>query len=239
MLLLPEENSVYVLSQWNFILIGEYNILPISSREIVKLLSVFLRTAAGKQVFRKIKKSVDKSLSDDYNIQAIVRGCAMHLDLRKIIHVPGEAVAFECELNGKGLDFPSVSAYLSAPRAKGRVFNEAGILHLEAEIEADMLCICDRCGEEFESVKVTEVDAVLSEEESPEDPDLFVLVNDGIDLDEVLSTCFILDMETKFLCSENCKGLCPSCGKNLNLGPCGCRKEIDPRFAVLEQLLDK
>ena len=46
-------------------------------------------------------------------------------------------------------------------------------------------------------------------------------------------------METKFLCSEDCKGLCPRCGKNLNLGPCGCRKEPDPRFAVLEQLLDK
>ena len=38
---------------------------------------------------------------------------------------------------------------------------------------------------------------------------------------------------------EDCKGLCSTCGKNLNLGPCGCRKQIDPRFAVLEQLLDK
>jgi uncharacterized protein len=46
-------------------------------------------------------------------------------------------------------------------------------------------------------------------------------------------------METKFLCREDCKGLCARCGKNLNLGPCGCGKEIDPRFAVLEQLLDK
>ena len=67
---------------------------------------------------------------------------------------------------------------------------------------------------------------------------LFELIN-FVNDHEVLSTCFILDMETKFLCKEDCKGLCPSCGKNLNLGPCGCRKEIDPRFAVLEQLLDK
>ena len=62
---------------------------------------------------------------------------------------------------------------------------------------------------------------------------------DEIDLDEILSTCFVLDMETKFLCREDCKGLCDRCGSNLNLGPCGCRKQIDPRFAVLEQLLDK
>ena len=55
----------------------------------------------------------------------------------------------------------------------------------------------------------------------------------------ILSTLFILDMDSKFLCREDCKGLCPKCGKNLNLGPCGCGKETDPRFAVLEQLLDK
>ena len=44
---------------------------------------------------------------------------------------------------------------------------------------------------------------------------------------------------TVLLRREDCKGLCPSCGKNLNLGPCACRKPVDPRFAVLEQLLDK
>jgi uncharacterized protein len=54
----------------------------------------------------------------------------------------------------------------------------------------------------------------------------------------VLTTCFILDMEIRFLCREDCKGLCARCGRNLNLGPCGCGKEIDPIFAVLEQLLD-
>ena len=77
-------------------------------------------------------------------------------------------------------------------------------------------------------------------EENPEDdPNLFVLEGNEIDLSEILATCFILDMETKFLCREDCKGLCPTCGKNLNLGPCSCRKALDPRFAVLEQLLDK
>ena len=163
----------------------------------------------------------------------------MLLDLRKIIHMPGESAAFECELSGDNLDFPSVSGYRSLPRATGRVFNEAGILRLTAEIVADMICICDRCGELFDSTKVTKVDAVLSEEESADNPELFVLKCDELDLEEVLSTCFILDMETKFLCTEDCKGLCPTCGKNLNFGPCRCRKEIDPRFAVLEQLLDK
>ena len=105
-------------------------------------------------------------------------------------------------------------------------------------MSADMVCVCDRCGTEFDSVKVQELKAYLSDGES-DDPEAFVLDGDKLDLDETLSTLFVLDMETKFLCTEDCKGLCSKCGANLNHGPCGCRKEIDPRLAVLEQLLDK
>ena len=204
-------------------------------------------------VIIQYKNMVDKSRTLNYNIKADVlsrirvmrtgaRGharCCMKLNLREIIEIPGSGTDFVCDLSTEDLDFPSIVRYLSVPHAEGRVFNEAGILRLEGEIRAKLLCICDRCGEEFESIKETELNAVLVEENTGDDPELFVLQDDGIDLDELLSTLFVLDMETKFLCREDCKGLCPTCGKNLNLGPCGCRKTIDPRFAVLEQLLDK
>ena len=163
----------------------------------------------------------------------------MRLDLREVIEVPGACVPFACEMETDGLDFPSILAYTAKPRAEGRVYNEAGILYLEGRLTAELSCVCDRCGEVFDSVKETELDAVIVEEESEEHPEFFVLDGNDLDLDEVLSTCFVLDMETKFLCREDCKGLCARCGRNLNLGPCGCGKEIDPRFAVLEQLLDK
>ena len=163
----------------------------------------------------------------------------MWLDLREIIEIPGASVPFECELETDRLEFPSVTAYRGKPRGTGRVFNEAGILRMEGTVKAEMTCVCDRCGAAFDSEKTTDLDAVLVEEDSEVNPELFVLEGDGIDLDDVLSTCFILDMETKFLCREDCKGLCSRCGKNLNLGPCGCGKQLDPRFAVLEQLLDK
>ena len=163
----------------------------------------------------------------------------MRVDLRNVIVNPSVRLPFRIELETEGLDFPSVKGYRKPPEADVEVFSEAGILRLQGTITADLLCVCDRCGQEFESVKVTEVDAVIAEEESEDNPELFVLEGTEIDLQELLSTCLILDMETKFLCREDCKGLCPRCGRNLNLGPCGCEKEIDPRFAVLEQLLDK
>ena len=163
----------------------------------------------------------------------------MRLNLREIIEVPGGSVPFQCEPDTQGLDFPSVLEYKGRPLAQGRVYNEAGVLHMEGTLKAEMTCVCDRCGSRFDSVKLTQLDAVIVEEEAEDHPEFFVLDGDEIDLDEILSTLFILDMDMKFLCREDCKGLCSTCGKNLNLGPCGCRKEIDPRFAVLEQLLDK
>lgn len=163
----------------------------------------------------------------------------MRLNLREIIEVPGGSVPFQCELDTQGLDFPSVLEYKGRPLAQGRVYNEAGVLHMEGTLKAEMTCVCDRCGSRFDSVKLTQLDAVIVEEEAEDHPEFFVLDGDEIDLDEILSTLFILDMDMKFLCREDCKGLCSTCGKNLNFGPCGCRKEIDPRFAVLEQLLDK
>jgi len=162
----------------------------------------------------------------------------MLLDLREIIEVPGGEVPFECFLEPEELQFDSVSEYKSAPRAVGKVCNAAGILTLEGILEADMVCVCDRCGNEFDSVKDMEIHAYISDGET-DDPEAFLLDGDKLNLTETLTTLFVLDMETKFLCSEDCKGLCARCGRNLNLGPCGCTKEIDPRLAVLEQLLDK
>lgn len=162
----------------------------------------------------------------------------MLLDLREIIEIPGKSVPFECELSTEMLDFESVKEYKTPPVAKGKVLNEAGILRLEGILTADMVCVCDRCGKEFESVKEMELSAFITDGES-EDPEAFTLEGDKLDLEETLETLLILDMETKFLCDPECKGLCSKCGANLNLGPCGCGKEIDPRLAVLEQLLDK
>ena len=165
----------------------------------------------------------------------------MKLNLREIIEVPGSSVGFSRELETEDLDFPSLVRYLAAPRAEGRVFNEAGVLRLRGEIRSEMLCVCDRCAGEFECSKTTPLSAVIVEknDDNADDPELFFLDGDEIDLDEILATLFILDVDTKFLCREDCRGLCPKCGKNLNDGPCGCGKDIDPRFAVLEQLLDK
>ena len=163
----------------------------------------------------------------------------MRLNLSAIIDIPGGSAPFDTTLETEGLSFPSVRAYLTKPHAIGRVVNEAGVLHLEGTLTAELDCICDRCGAAITRTKQTPLHATIVEEDDGENPELFLLDGTELDLDEILVTSFVLDMESKLLCSEDCKGLCPRCGKNLNLGSCGCGKETDPRLAVLEQLLDK
>ena len=58
-----------------------------------------------------------------------------------------------------------------------------------------------------------------------------------IDLTEGIREEIILGLPLKNLCSEDCKGLCPVCGMNLNEGTCTCdRSKVDPRWSVLERL---
>lgn len=163
----------------------------------------------------------------------------MWLDLSKIIEIPGAEVPFETELNAENLTFPSLAGFASAPRAHGRVINSAGVLTLRGELDADMRCLCDRCGKEFPRSKHMDLAIPLAADlEDKDDPDVYPVEGDGIDVTRVLETVFILNMETKSLCREDCKGLCPICGKDLNEGDHDCTKPVDPRLAVLGQLLD-
>ena len=161
----------------------------------------------------------------------------MKLNLREIIEVPGSRLPFSCVLSTEELDFPAVVGYDGELKAEGAVVNTAGILTVEGTITAKMRCICDRCGTEFDREKVVPVAVGIAVDESEEE-DLFQMEDYEIDLDELLYTCFVLDMDSKMLCKPDCAGLCDGCGANLNFEKCTCKKQVDPRWAVLEQLLD-
>ena len=163
----------------------------------------------------------------------------MRLDLREILQRDG-ALPFTCAPDLSDLDFSSISRFLSPVTAKGRVTSSAGVLTLTGLVSAKALCLCDRCGREFEKEFSIPMELPLAEDpQDAEDPDLYPIVEDGVDLDEIVTTAFVLGQETKLLCRPDCRGLCDRCGKNLNDGPCGCTAETDPRLAVLGQLLEQ
>lgn len=164
----------------------------------------------------------------------------MLLRLSKIIETPDSSVPFETTLDLHELRF-GVGFPVSEPVfAKGAVRNTAGVLLLEGEMKTVLHGTCDRCCAEFVRPLQIPLHAVLTtelEDEDEADEWTFLLENDCADLDEILTTAFVLNMDSKLLCKPGCKGLCFRCGKNLNDGDCDCRPEADPRLAVLGQLL--
>jgi uncharacterized protein len=128
----------------------------------------------------------------------------------------------------------------------GQVRLEGNEVLVQGHIETRAQLECDRClkpvelpvsadfaleyitGADYESSSV----AALSEEE------MSVSVFDGaaIDVDEIVKEQILLAVPARTLCREDCKGICPECGIDLNTGACNCTpKEVDPRWAALKK----
>ena len=123
----------------------------------------------------------------------------------------------------------------------GKITDNAGYMRLSLTAVLNYHSQCSRCLDDvygvfivnFERTVVAE--GTLSDEQLAENVDEYVVVKNGfLNIDEELREAVILEIPTKILCSEDCPGLCPICGKTLKSGDCGCpKKEIDPRLAVL------
>ena len=165
----------------------------------------------------------------------------MRLDLRDIIHVPGAVKPFSFSFDLSDMDFYGQKPVCEPVQVEGKVVNRADMLLLEAVISSNLHLHCDSCGKPFERVMTVPVLRLLATELASEDEDEIILLSSGkeLDLDPVMTDEFILAMDTKQLCREDCKGRCPRCGVDLNEGTCQCKPEPDPRLAVLAKLLEQ
>ena len=163
----------------------------------------------------------------------------MRLDLRDIIHVPGAVKEFTFDLDLSQLEFYGDKPIEEPVHVQGKVVNRAGLLLLEAEMSSHLHLRCDSCGKPFQRVKTVSVQRMLATElQDQEDDDIILLDGSVLDVGEVLTEEYVLEMDTKNLCREDCKGICPGCGVDLNTEPCKCKPDIDPRFSALASLLE-
>lgn len=101
---------------------------------------------------------------------------------------------------------------------------------------------CDRCLTPFTfDIKQT-IDLVLTHDKQimdKEEEDIY-LITEGmtkVDITESIRQNLLLALPVKKICSDNCQGLCPQCGQNLNMNLCNCKHEtIDPRWEALKQI---
>lgn len=126
------------------------------------------------------------------------------------------------------------------------VRTDRGIL-ARAELHTEVEVTCSRCLSLFNcplTLNIEEeyfptIDVVSGISLSlPEEPECFTIDEHHVlDLTEAIRQYVLLAIPMKPLCREDCAGLCPSCGNNLNQGPCGCLpQEVNPSWSKLNRL---
>ncbi len=164
----------------------------------------------------------------------------MRVDMTPILSGKTDRLSFSFDWNGAAELFPD-TAFSGPVRVTGSVVNRSGYMLLMLQAEAEYETRCARCLEKLHR-KITldrEKNAALKNDIREDDDDTVPVADSAIELDGPAGELLFLGLPTRDLCREDCRGLCPKCGKNLNEGDCGCdRKEIDPRLAVLKKFLD-
>ena len=163
----------------------------------------------------------------------------MRINVKSILNTPGASLPFSFSLDLSDMEFGGQYPVTDPVAVEGVVRNAADVLELTLTARTTLSAICDRCTKPFRKPMEVPFQCLLAEKlENGENDEIVLLENGEVDAGDLARTAFILGMDTKFLCSEECRGLCPRCGADLNLGPCGCKKETDPRLAVLAKLLE-
>ncbi len=123
----------------------------------------------------------------------------------------------------------------------GKITNNTKSLHLEANVKGKMIVHCARCQTPVEKSVDFDISEILVRDDNTEsfvDEDVIVFSGYTLDIDDIVINNFLMNISAKFLCKEDCKGLCPKCGQDLNVGECSCSDdEIDPRWAALAEIM--
>ena len=140
--------------------------------------------------------------------------------------------------------------FLSPISSRLEVIRIGGIVNVQGEVHAGIHLVCDRCLREFDADLANVFSLTYSQdfdettgeggeelELSPEELGLLPVRGEEIDFRDGIQEQIVLALPVRALCSEDCKGLCPQCGADLNEAECGCSKVVPAgKFAALKKL---
>ncbi len=169
----------------------------------------------------------------------------MELNLTDIVKSDGSEKRFSDKLSLEPVKYMGLEVRFDEDVfVEGCVKNVSGVLELDMKISCKIFTQCARCLESVERELCENVRETLLQEgeegldNNDNDGDVIVFSGYLLPLDEIVLNAILVSMDVRYLCSEDCKGLCPVCGKNLNVESCDCKSDIvDPRFEVLSKLI--
>ncbi|NLM73131.1 MAG: DUF177 domain-containing protein [Clostridiaceae bacterium] len=171
----------------------------------------------------------------------------MKIDITSILKNNGGTIEISMKENLEDLktDLGAIT-FVSPVEFIGSVTNFNGMLILKGDAKVDYSTVCDRCGEKIEkslAVKINEdivEESRLMDSEEDQKDDRFTFSGNVLELDRILVDCLVTNLPMSHICSEDCQGLCSSCGARLTSDGCDCGNSVqtDPRFDVLKGFFD-
>ena len=142
----------------------------------------------------------------------------MRIDLNNLLSGVVTKLDIDYNLDLSNLIYSTYNPIKNGVNVIGSLYSKADVLYLDINISFDFYGFCDRCAEEVKKNFSFNVKRIVVEK----------LENEEVSL----------SLPNKILCKDDCKGLCPKCGANLNVKQCNCKKDVDPRMEALLQLLE-
>lgn len=163
----------------------------------------------------------------------------MLLDLVPIVKEDGTVVPFSFEGDFSSLEMNGEYPFKSPVKVSGTAKNISGEIELSGTAKTICSTKCDRCLKDIDFEFEAPFFYDITDELNEDNDEILVTDKKKIDLNRVVELALVIEYPAKHLCKEDCRGLCLICGADLNEGDCGCgKKDIDPRLAVLKQLID-
>ncbi len=164
----------------------------------------------------------------------------MKINLINLLNGEQDSLSVDYQLDLSDFIYGTYNPVKEPVSVKGRLYSKADVLYIDLDIKFTFYGVCDRCAEEIKKDFSITLNKIIVEElqNIDNDDDYIVVENQLLDLDALVNEEISLSLPSKMLCNDDCKGLCPKCGTNLNVKKCDCKSDVDPRMAALLQLLD-
>ena len=170
----------------------------------------------------------------------------MKLDITKGIQKKGVDVPFELEdVWGEDHWNGDTIAYVGPVSLSGTYMLADETVLVRGEARAVIQSPCARCLTPTNTPVTAEVDEAFVRDkgdgEMEIDEDQYTYTGHVLELDDAVRTAILLELPSRILCKEDCRGLCAQCGANLNVNVCSCQKDLTSRnpFSALASLLNE
>lgn len=164
----------------------------------------------------------------------------MLYDVTKILKTFGESMDISGKLELSEEKSVGAEPCFNELSFSGKMTNIGGVLELSAKACGSYSVLCSRCAKELSrDFEKDFIELLVSSETAGEnDGDAVVFFGHEVNVSDIIKANVLLSLPSVFLCREDCKGLCPKCGTDLNENACTCSDdEIDPRWEALKNFV--